>query len=470
AHLECLVSGSLPLTVQWYKDEREIQTDDKHKCTFFENVAFLEISDLDTKNSGSYTCIATNKAGAVQCSGILFVKEPPCVLEKPESMNVLPGSKVQFNVLVSGTPPLTIKWFKNKKEVLSSADCSVVKDNTSSSLELFFAKTSDSGDYVCEIQNDVGSTSCQAALFIKEPPFFIEKPEDVSSVRVGDRKVFECQVSGTPQISVRWFRDGAEILQSVHHRMSFLNSAATLEICQVSELHSGKYFCKASNEAGTESCCFELEVKGWFFFTCLHLVSYNPAKYCKPPCFVEELSSLEVVKGSTAVFACKVAGSPPLNVTWFKDKKPIKSSQKHVIVDGENMGLKIQDCKVEDVGTYRCVVANEVGSCAGFALLSLKVPPTFVQRIENVSTVLGDVAVFSCSVEGSPPLSVQWLKDETWIPEDPNIKRSFQNNEATLRIPACEATHGGKYTCQVVNEVGQDSCFATLTVEGTSYA
>ncbi len=93
--------------------------------------------------------------------------EPPCILEKPESMNVLPGSKVQFNVRVSGTPPLTIKWFTKKKEILSSADCSVTKDNTSSSLKLLFAKVSDCGDYVCEIQNDVGSSSCQATLFVK---------------------------------------------------------------------------------------------------------------------------------------------------------------------------------------------------------------------------------------------------------------------------------------------------------------
>ena len=93
--------------------------------------------------------------------------EPPCILEKPESMNILPGSKVKFNVCYSGTPPLSIKWFTNKRELFSSADCCVMKDNASSSLELFFAKSSDSGDYVCEIQNDVGFASCQATLFVK---------------------------------------------------------------------------------------------------------------------------------------------------------------------------------------------------------------------------------------------------------------------------------------------------------------
>ncbi|KAK1875087.1 Titin [Dissostichus eleginoides] len=402
AHLECLVSGSLPITIQWYKDEKEIQTDEKHKSTFFENVAFLEISNLNGKESGSYTCIAKNKAGTVQCSGILFVKEPPCILEKPESMNVLPGSKVQFNVLMSGTPPLTTKWFKNKKEIISSADCNVVKDNTSSSLELFFAKTSDSGEFVCEIQNDVGSTSCQATLFVKEPPKFTRTPARLSVVRPGQSKMFECQVTGTPEIDICWFREGSEISPSDRYKMVFVNSVATLEVCGAETKDSGLYYCEARNEAGSESCSMELKVK-------------------EPPSFIRELSAADVVKASSACF--------------------------------------------EYVGEYQCTVSNEVGSCTCKTTLNLKEPPTFTQRLEDTATVLGKMAEFKCVVKGSPTLSVQWQKDENWILENAKIERTFENNVATLRIPACEATHGGKYTCQVVNEAGQEKCFATLTVQ-----
>lgn len=74
---------------------------------------------------------------------------------------------MKFSVLISGTPPLTIKWFRNRREILSGVDCSIQKDDSSSSLELFFTKPTDSGEYNCEISNDVGSDSCQTTLFVK---------------------------------------------------------------------------------------------------------------------------------------------------------------------------------------------------------------------------------------------------------------------------------------------------------------
>lgn len=80
--------------------------------------------------------------------------------------------------------------------------------------------------------------------------------------------------------------------------------------------------------------------------------------------------------------------------------------------------------------------------------------------------MLGNVAEFKCVVKGSPPLTIQWQKDETWILEDAEIERTFANNAATLRIPMCQSNHGGRYTCQVMNEAGQEKCFATLLVQG----
>lgn len=96
----------------------------------------------------------------------------------------------------------------------------------------------------------------------------------------------------------------------------------------------------------------------------------------------------------------------------------------------------------------------------------LSEPPSFVERIENVVTVLGKTVEFKCVVRGSPPLSIQWQKDENWILEDPSIERTFLNSIATLRIPVCESIHSGRYTCQAVNEAGQEKCFATLVVQG----
>lgn len=89
-----------------------------------------------------------------------------------------------------------------------------------------------------------------------------------------------------------------------------------------------------------------------------------------------------------------------------------------------------------------------------------------MERIENVVTVLGKKVELKCVVRGSPPLSIQWQKDENWILEDPSIERTFENNIATLRIPVCESIHSGKYTCQAVNDAGQEKCFATLVVQG----
>lgn len=99
-------------------------------------------------------------------------------------------------------------------------------------------------------------------ILSSEPPKFTWTPARVSVVRPGQSKVFECQVSGTPEIDIYWFREGSEISPSNRHKMAFLNSVATLEVCRAETRDSGLYYCEARNEAGSESCSMELKVKG----------------------------------------------------------------------------------------------------------------------------------------------------------------------------------------------------------------
>ena len=62
---------------------------------------------------------------------------------------------------------MTIKWFKDNKELHSGAARSVWKDDASTILELFSAKAADSGTYICQLSNDVGTATTKASLFVK---------------------------------------------------------------------------------------------------------------------------------------------------------------------------------------------------------------------------------------------------------------------------------------------------------------
>lgn len=95
-----------------------------------------------------------------------------------------------------------------------------------------------------------------------EPPKFTRKPDKITVVKPGQLVVFECQITGTPEIDTYWFRDGNEISPSDKHKMTFVDSLARLEISSSDIKDSGVYYCEARNEAGSESCSMELKVKG----------------------------------------------------------------------------------------------------------------------------------------------------------------------------------------------------------------
>lgn len=65
--IEGRISGSQPLNIVWYKDEKEIGVSDKYDISFMNNMAVLCVKDSTMSDGGVYTCEATNEAGKASC-------------------------------------------------------------------------------------------------------------------------------------------------------------------------------------------------------------------------------------------------------------------------------------------------------------------------------------------------------------------------------------------------------------------
>lgn len=72
--MQCTVKGSPELLVTWFLNDKEISSGEKHKMSFKDGQAVLEILNLIVTDSGNYTCEVLNDAGCESCSTVLTVK------------------------------------------------------------------------------------------------------------------------------------------------------------------------------------------------------------------------------------------------------------------------------------------------------------------------------------------------------------------------------------------------------------
>lgn len=71
--LEGRVSGSQPLSISWYKDNKQIFSSGNCEMSFEGNVAVLCIKKSQTSDSGTYTCSVSNEAGTVSYNVVISI-------------------------------------------------------------------------------------------------------------------------------------------------------------------------------------------------------------------------------------------------------------------------------------------------------------------------------------------------------------------------------------------------------------
>ncbi|KAG9340901.1 hypothetical protein JZ751_020094, partial [Albula glossodonta] len=453
AEMDCKVSGSAPFIITWYHDGEEIRSGPNHEISFSDNTCTLKVPTLKLTDSGVYKCKAVNTAGSSETSASLVVKEPPSFVSPPQPLEAMPGENVTFSAIVKGSTPLKLKWFRGSKEIISGKGCEIALRGNTATLELFKIDKSHAGEYTCQIINDAGKENCPVNLFVKEPARFVKKLRDLA-VETGKLLLLECTYSGSPEIHVKWLKDGHEIFSSYKYNITTTENSCILECLNSNKEDCGRYSCEVSNGAGSDICHAEVAI-------------------LESPHFIEKLEPMDVTAGDAVCLKCQIGGTPEIKVSWFKGDAKIRSTAtcKMEFTRGSAC-LKLSNVSKTDIGEYTCKAENSIGSASSSCQLTVqdaKTSPSFPKKIISIQQTEGEPVRFECRVAGSSPMEVSWLKDGESLRYNDEYSESFDDNSAVLKIARAEMRHSGEYTCVATNSVGTASCRAKLTIQEPQY-
>uniref|UniRef100_A0A8C4Q728 Ig-like domain-containing protein n=1 Tax=Eptatretus burgeri TaxID=7764 RepID=A0A8C4Q728_EPTBU len=209
----------------------------------------------------------------------------------------------------------------------------------------------------------VRNHSILSGIFLAVPPHFVRQIEAAENV-IGGTVHLQCEVTGTPEIKMSWFKAEVKIRAGEKHKMSMTDNIATLELRNLSKSDAGKYVCKAENSIGAVTCSTHISVK----------------ERKVPPSFIRKFKDLQETEGAVIKFDCRLSGSEPFHITWYRNGSEIFADIERCNMTFEDNIplLKILNLRKSDAGEYTCKASNEVGTATCSAVLSVKGTCTYL--------------------------------------------------------------------------------------------
>uniref|UniRef100_A0A452EJT6 Roundabout homolog 3 n=1 Tax=Capra hircus TaxID=9925 RepID=A0A452EJT6_CAPHI len=251
----CEVQGDPPPRLRWRKEDGELPTGSRYEI---QSDHRLQIRRVSAEDEGTYTCVAENSVGRAEASGSLIVHVPPQLVTQPQDQMAAPGDSVAFQCETKGNPPPAIFWQKEGSQALLFPSQSLQPTGRFSvsprgQLNITEVQSRDAGYYVCQAVSVAGSVLAKALLEVKGasleglPPIILQGPAN-QTLALGSSVWLPCRVSGNPQPSVQWKKDG-QWLQGDDVQLSVMANG-TLYIASVQEGHMGFYSCVAKSSTG----------------------------------------------------------------------------------------------------------------------------------------------------------------------------------------------------------------------------
>ncbi|XP_064423970.1 basement membrane-specific heparan sulfate proteoglycan core protein isoform X9 [Latimeria chalumnae] len=417
ATLRCKATGYPTPIISWSKLRAPLPW--QHKVVN----STLVIPRVGQQDSGQYICNASNSIGFTEFFIMLDVETPPYATTIPDDLSVGVGEVIRLQCLSHGTPPLSYQWSKVNGSLSSRA---VVRDGV---LQINLASAADSGTYKCLANNKVGTSEAFTKVSIMSPPAVKVSPQvEVKGPR--GTVEFTCSVSGEPQPTIQWVKDGSDL--PPNHKVK----DGVLRIENLARSNEGVYTCMASNIFGQAEDSAKLTIKAL------------------PRVMINVRTSIQtVLVGNSVEFECLAIGDPKPRVSWSRVGGTMSPDIK---IQGGM--LKIERVRESDAGQYRCTATNDVGTVQSQVILYVQTIPQIAAQPEMKEITAGSVAVFPCMATGFPVPEVTWAKMEGEIPRGAFVENNI------LTIPSVNPEHAGTYVCTATNRQGKVTAFTMLKV------
>ena len=164
----------------------------------------LVLSNVTASSAGRYSVIVTSPFGRVTSgNATLTVLFPPSITVQPGNEYAVSGGLATFDVVATGTPPLSFTWLRDRLLILGAYD---------STYTIIQVPLDDSGStFRCVVSNAYGSvTSDVAVLSVGQPPSVTVQPAS-QTVAAGNNATFDLTLSGTDPFDFQWQRNGTNL-------------------------------------------------------------------------------------------------------------------------------------------------------------------------------------------------------------------------------------------------------------------
>ncbi|XP_052744751.1 hemicentin-1 [Bicyclus anynana] len=356
-----------------------------------ETTQTIHINRVTQEKVGTYKCKAVNDLGNDTHSMELNVQYRPTVEVKPRrTYDAKNGTKVKLSCLVDGSPIPKVRWLVGDKEIKDDEKYKIYRDHALS----FTGSIKDSGSYVCEASNSLGTERRNVTVEFYEPVKIDIPYKTTFDADLRSTLILSCRANGNPKPKVVWWR--SPIVNNIPVTPIRVecdeNNNVILENIQSND--EGQYFCRADNNYSSQTLTYTVNVP----------VPVSILKLLQ--------NTIDVVEGDARFqLQCIVWGSPKPTVRWIYNGITITDGGSYEIKN--DYTLVVKNVSSKSGGTYSCKAENTGGNdTIEYEVNVHPYPPRDDYATDTTYLLEGNgTHNIPCGTELSEGDLVRWFKD-----------------------------------------------------------